>query len=85
MQIKKQAFTSKKLGSWNFWHIANSVVSLRESAIPSLFHDPKVLSSAFDKVKSFAEIFSKNSNLDGSGIYLPALHSTSKMKLVYIP
>ena len=34
----------------------------------SLFNGPGVLSSAFDKAKLFAENFSKNSNLDESGI-----------------
>ena len=36
---------------------------------------PEVLSSASDKAKSFAKIFSKNSNLDDSGIFLPVFPS----------
>ena len=39
------------------------------------------MSSTFDKVKLFAENFSKNSNLDDSGIYLPVFPSTTNMKL----
>ena len=40
-----------------------------------------MLSSAFDKVKLFAENFSKNSNLDDSGISLPVFHSRTNSKL----
>ena len=41
--------------------------------IPPLFSRLEVLSSASDKAKLFAEIFSENSNLDDSGIstYFP--------------
>ena len=37
--------------------------------------------SASPKAKLFAEHFSKNSNLDGSGIYLPAFPSITNLKL----
>ena len=57
-----------KLGSRDFWRIANNVFNKGKSAIPSLFNDPKVLSSASDKAKLFAESFFKNSNLDDLGI-----------------
>ena len=40
-----------------------------------------MLSSAFDKAKLFAENFSKNSNLDGSGISLPVFLSRTNLKL----
>ena len=40
-----------------------------------------MLFSASDKVKWFAENFSKNSNLDDSGIYLPVLLSRTNLKL----
>ena len=39
--------------------------------LPPLFKAPEVLSSASDKAKLFAGNFSKNSNLDDSGISLP--------------
>ena len=71
MQIKKESITSQKLGSWDFWQIANSVLNKGKSAIPPLFNGPEVLSSASDKAKLFAENFSKNCNLDDSGISLP--------------
>ena len=59
----KESITSQKLGSWYFWRIANSVLNKGKSAIPSLFNGLELLSSASDKTKSFAENFSKNSNL----------------------
>ena len=40
-----------------------------------------MLSSASDKAKFFAENFSKNSNLDDSGISLPAFPSRTNLKL----
>ena len=46
-----------------------------KSAIPLLFNHQEVLSSASDKAQLFAENFSKNSNLDDSGIYLPVFPS----------
>ena len=68
----KESITSQKLGSRDFWRIANSsVLNKRKSAIPPLFNGPEVLSSASDKAKLFAKNFSKNSNLDDSGISLP--------------
>ena len=67
----KESITSQKLGSRDFWQIANSVLNKGKSAIPSLFNGPEVLSFASDKAKMFAENFSKNYNLDDSGISLP--------------
>ena len=40
-----------------------------------------MLSSAYDKAKWFAENFSKNSNLDGSGISLPVFPSRTNLKV----
>ena len=67
----KESITSQKFGSWDFWQIANSVLNKSKSAISPLFNSPEVLSSTSDKAKLFAESFSKNSNLDDSGISLP--------------
>ena len=39
-----------------------------------------MLSSAFDKAKLFPENFSKNSNLDDSGISLPVFPSRTNLK-----
>ena len=60
----KESITSQKLGSQDFWRIANSVLNKGKSAIPPLFNSPEVLSCAYDKAKLFAENFSKNLNLD---------------------
>ena len=73
----KESITSQKLGSRNFWQIANSVLNKCKSAIPPLFIGPEVLSSASDKAKLFAKNFFNNSNLDDSGIFL----SRTNMKL----
>ena len=67
----KESITSQKLGSRDFWRIANSILKKSKSAIPPLFNGLEVLSSASDKAKLFAENFSLNSNLDDSGISLP--------------
>ena len=72
----KESITSQKLGSRDFWRIANSVLNKGKSAIPPLFNGPEVLSSASDKAK-----FSKNSNLENSGISLPVFPSRTNLKL----
>ena len=77
----KKSNTSQKLGSRDFWRIANSVLNKGKFAIPPLFNGPEVLSSASDKAKLFAENFSKNSNLDDSGFSLPAFLTRTNVKL----
>ena len=77
----KESITSQKLGSHDFWRIANSVLNKGKSAIPPLFNGPEVLSSASDKAKLFAENFSLNSNLDDSGVSLPVFPSRTNLKL----
>ena len=47
----KEFITSQKLGSRDFWRIANSVLNKGKSAIPPLFNGPEVLSSTSDKAK----------------------------------
>ena len=69
MLIKQKSITSQKLGSKDFWQIANMILNKYQSAIPHLFNNyTEVLSSASDKAKLFAGNFSKNSNLDDSVI-----------------
>ena len=80
----KERITSQKLGSRDFWPIANSVLNKGKSAIPPLLNGPEVLSSASDKAKLFAENFSMNSNLDDSGISLPVFRSRTNLKLHHI-
>ena len=77
----KESITSQKLGSRDFWRIANSVLNKGKSAIPPLFNGPEVLSSASDKAKLFAENFSLNSDLDDSGVSLPVFPSRTNLKL----
>ena len=62
----KESITSQKIGSHDFWWIANIILNKSKSATP-LFNSMEVLSSASAKAKLFAENFSKNSNLDYSG------------------
>ena len=72
----KDSITSQELGSHNFWQIANNVLNKGKSAILPPFNSREVvLSCASDKANFFAENFSKNSNLDESGIYLPIFPS----------
>ena len=81
---RKESITFQKLGSCDFWQIANSVLNKGKSAIPPLFNSIKVLSSASDKGKLFAANFSKNSNLDDSGISLPVFLYSTNLKLYNI-
>ena len=77
----KEFIISQKLGSRDFWRIANSVLNKGKSAIPPLFNGLELLSSASDKGKLFAKNFSKNSNLDDFGISLPVFPSRTNLKL----
>ena len=77
----KESITSQKLGSRDLWQIANSVLNKGKSAIPLLFNRLEVFSSASDKAKLLAKNFSKNSNLDDSGISLPVFPSRTNLKL----
>ena len=81
----KESITSQKLGCRDFWQIANSVLNKGKPAIPPLFNGPKVLSSASDKAKLFAENFSRNFNLYDSGISLPVFPSRTNLELYNIP
>ena len=77
----KESITSQKLGSLDFWQIANSVLNKGKAAILPLFNGLEVLSSASDKAKLFAENSSKNSNLYDSGISLHVFPSRTNLKL----
>ena len=78
----KESIISQKLCSPDFRQIANSVLNKGKSVIPLLFNSPEVLPSASDKL--FAKNFSKNSNLNNSGISLPTFSSRSNLKLYNI-
>ena len=77
----KESITSPKHGSGDFWRIANSVLSKGKSAILLLYNGLDMLSYASDKVKPFAENFSKNSNLDESVIFLPVFPSRTNLEV----
>ena len=77
----KESITSQKLGSRDFWRIANSVLNKGKSVIPPLFNGLEVLSFASDKAKLFPENFSRNSNLDDSGISSAVSPSRTNFKL----
>ena len=66
----KESITSQKRGCQDFRQIVSSVLIKGKFAIPPLFNGSEVLSSTSDKAKLFPENFSKNSNLDDSGIAL---------------
>ena len=53
----KESITSQKLGSCDFWWIANSVLNKDKSAIPPLFNGPEMLSSASDKQNCLLKTF----------------------------
>ena len=72
---------SQKLESQYLWRNANSVLNKGKSGIPPLFSGPEMLFSASDKAKSVAKSFSKNSNLDDSGISLPVFPCRTTLKL----
>ena len=80
MPIKQEFITSQKLGFWNFYQIAYSVLKKGKSALSSLFNGPEVFFSAFDKAKPFANIFS-NSNLDDSVMPLLVFPSRTNLTL----
>ena len=56
------------------------VIEAAKSPIP-LFNGLELLPSVSDKAKLFSENFSKNSNLDDSGISLPAFPARTSLKL----
>ena len=70
-----------KLGSGEFRRNASNLFNKVKYAIPPLFNGQEMLSSASDKVKLFAENFSKNSDLDGLGISLRVFSSRTNLKL----
>ena len=49
--------------------------------MPPVINSQEVLSSSFDKAKFFTENFTKNCNLDYSGISLPGFPFRSNLKL----
>ena len=81
MLIKeKRPLFPRNLPLWTFRKLL-IVFSTKVNLLTPLFNNPEVLSSASDKAKLFAENFSKNSNLDNSGISLPVLPSRTNLHI----
>ena len=81
MLLKKESITFQKIGPRDFWRVVNSVLNKGKSAIPPLFNCPEVLFCASDKAKLFPDNFSKNSNLDDTGMSLLVFPSRTNLKL----
>ena len=81
MPIKQKSQSLSRNLAHGTWLIANSVLNKSKFAIPPLFKDLELMSSASDKAKSFAKNFSKNSNFDDSDISLPVFLSRTNLKL----
>ena len=75
----KESITSQNLGSLDFWWITIVFNKIKSVTLPVFINGPEVLSFVSDKAKLLAENFSKNSNLNGSGI------SRTNPKLQNIP
>ena len=69
MLVIVRVLEADKLAYANKTKESITVLNKGKSDIPPLFNDPEMLSSACDKAKLFAENFSKNSNLDDSGLF----------------
>ena len=69
------------LGTFGELLIVLLILSKGKSAIPPLFKGLVVLSSPSDQAKLFTKNFSKNANLDDSGISLPAFPSRTNLEL----
>ena len=78
---QKNPSLSRNLALGTFGELPIVFLTKDKSAVHPLFNSPEVLSSASDKAKLFAENFSKNSNLDYSGISLPVFPSRTNLKL----
>ena len=77
----KESVSFQKLGSRDFYRIANSAFNKGKSAVPPLFNGPEVLSSAPAEAKLFGKNFSRNSNPNDSGISLPEFPARTNLKL----
>ena len=71
----------RNLAIGTFGKTANSVLNNGRYAIDPIFNGPEVLPSASDKAKIFTKNFSKESNLDDSGVSLPIFPSRANLKL----
>ena len=79
----KESITSQKLGSRDFWWIANSVLNKCKFSTPSPFSNPKVLPSASDKVLAFrTNLKLHNISVTSKMVQTPWLSCNSNVALV---
>ena len=83
-EIIRESITTQRLGSRDFWRIANSVLNRNQSTIPTLFHGPEVLSSPIDKANIFANCFAANSTLCDQGHPLPDCQSRTNCRISFV-
>ena len=70
-QSVKSKVAEQRLGSHQFWQIANRILNRSVRSIPTIINGPEVISSASDKAKLFAKNFAANSTLCDQGHQLP--------------
>ena len=78
--LKKESIASQKLGSQDFWRIADSVFR-KGNLLYLLYSTPRRCCLLNLKNQLLVENFSKNSNLDDSGISLTVFPSRTNLKL----
>ena len=81
MLVKQESIISQKHGSRDFWWIATKVHKKGKPALPPVLSCCQLLSSAPNKAKLFAEIFSENFHLDYLSIPLTAFPCRTYLKL----
>ena len=67
---KNESIFPQKIGSWDFWLIANSVLNKGQAALSPLNNGLHIV-TASDQAKFFVENVSKNLSFDDSNISLP--------------
>ena len=75
------SFLGHATHQYRLHHFYSLTKDLDPTHFYQIFNGLEVLSSASDKAKLFAKNFSKNSNLDDSGISLPVFPSRTNLKL----
>ena len=75
----KESITSQKLGSWDFWRIANNVLNKDKPAILPLFNSLEGLSSTSDKQNCLPKTFLRTLVL----ITLVSLYLFSLLELIW--
>ena len=85
MLLKQESITSQELGSQVFCKIANSILKKGKSTMPPLFEGPECCLLLLMKQCYLLKNFSKNSNLDGSGISFPFFPCRVNLNCIIFP